>query len=406
MHVAYVHGAIERVTMREPIPSDLKDISFPVPIHYLDLATSHLDAASPLVSDGLVVFLSDGLPVGQAYIERPETAAALAERVVRRETLEHARHVAHTPVRNRDVSILICTKDRPEELRRCLASIPEQSLQPVEIIVVDNASAGDATRRVVEEAGATYVREDRVGLDYARNAAVRAARTEFVAFTDDDVVLHQRWLENLMKGFDLPEIACVTGLVLPGELATPAQFIFEKHWSFGRGYLRQDFNQDFYTRDTRYGAPVWTIGAGASQAFRRKVFDEIGLFDVRLDMGAAGCSGDSEYWNRLLHHGHVCRYEPTAVAWHFHRKDMKGLARQIHQYMSGHVAALLVQYQNTGHNGNLRRILISFPKYYAGRLRKRFRKGATSNNFFLKQEMLGSVNGAFYVLRRWKMPAW
>ncbi|MGO8425883.1 glycosyltransferase family 2 protein, partial [Rhizobium ruizarguesonis] len=94
--------------------------------------------------------------------------------------LEHARQVAQTPVRNRDVSILICTNDRPEELRRCLASIPKQSLSPVEIIVVDNASAGEATRRVVEESCATYVREDRVGLDYARNAAVRAARTEFV----------------------------------------------------------------------------------------------------------------------------------------------------------------------------------------------------------------------------------
>ncbi|MBB3134253.1 glycosyltransferase involved in cell wall biosynthesis [Rhizobium pisi] len=392
--------------MRETIPSDLKDISFPVPIHYLDLSSSQSQAISPPISDGLVVFMSDGLPVGQTYIERPETAAALAERIVQADTLAHARDIAQTPLRNRDVSILICTKDRPDQLRRCLASIPEQSLRPTEIIVVDNASAGDATRRVVEEAGATYVREDRVGLDYARNAALRAAKTEFVAFTDDDVVLHERWLENLMKAFDRPDIACVTGLVLPGELATPAQFIFEKHWGFGRGYLRQDFNRDFYISHARYGAPVWTIGAGASQAFRRKVFDEIGLFDVRLDMGAAGCSGDSEYWNRLLHHGHVCRYEPTAVSWHFHRKDMKGLAKQIYQYMSGHIAALLVQYQNTGNNGNLRRILVSFPKYYARRVRRRFRKGATSNDFFLKQEMLGSVNGALYVLRRWKMRAW
>ncbi|ACI56217.1 glycosyl transferase family 2 [Rhizobium leguminosarum bv. trifolii WSM2304] len=392
--------------MREPIPSDLNDINFPVPIQYLDLASCHLDGVSSPLSDGLVVFLSNGLPVGQAYLEMPETAAALAERVVRPETLEHIAQVAQTPLGNRDVSILICTKDRPEELRRCLASIPEQSLKPVEIIVVDNASSGDATRRMVEEAGVTYVREDRVGLDHARNAAIRAAKTEFVAFTDDDVVLHGRWLENLMKAFDRAEIACVTGLILPGELATPAQFIFETHWSFGRGYLRQDFDRDFYRLHDRYGAPVWTIGAGASQAFRRKVFEEIGLFDVRLDMGAAGCSGDSEYWNRLLHHGHVCRYEPTAVSWHFHRKDMKGLAKQIHQYMSGHIAALLVQYQNTGRSGNLRRILLSFPRYYAGRLRRRLRKGATSRDFFLKQEMLGSVHGAFYVLRRWKMPAW
>ncbi|AGS23000.1 glycosyltransferase family 2 protein [Rhizobium etli] len=392
--------------MQEIIPSDLATVNFPVPIHYLDLASHQPDAVTAPISAGLVVFLADGLPVGQAYVDRPEAAAELAGRAVRPDTLAHAREVAQQPLQKRDVSILICTKDRPEELRRCLASIPEQSLKPAEIIVVDNASSGDATRRVVEDAGATYVREDRVGLDFARNAAIRAAKTEFVAFTDDDVVLHQRWLENLMKAFDRPEIACVTGLILPGELATPAQFIFEKHWSFGRGYIRQDFNRDFYNSHARYGAPVWTIGAGASQAFRRKVFDEIGLFDVRLDMGAAGCSGDSEYWNRLLHHGHVCRYEPTAVSWHFHRKDMKGLAKQIYQYMSGHVAALLVQYQNTGNSANLRRIFISFPKYYAGRLRRRLRKGATSNDFFLRQEMLGSVNGALYVLRRWKMPAW
>ncbi|MFB2601707.1 glycosyltransferase family 2 protein [Rhizobium phaseoli] len=392
--------------MQEIIPSDLATVNFPVPIHYLDLASHQPDAVTAPISAGLVVFLADGLPVGQAYVDRPEAAAELAGRAVRPDTLAHAREVAQQSLQNRDVSILICTKDRPEELRRCLASIPEQSLKPAEIIVVDNASSGDATRRVVEDAGATYVRENRVGLDFARNAAIRAAKTEFVAFTDDDVVLHQRWLENLMKAFDRPEIGCVTGLILPGELATPAQFIFEKHWGFGRGYIRQDFGRDFYESHRRYSAPVWTIGAGASQAFRRKVFDEIGLFDVRLDMGAAGCSGDSEYWNRLLHHGHVCRYEPTAVSWHFHRKDMKGLARQIQQYMSGHIAALLVQYQNTGNGGNLRRILISFPKYFAGRLRKRLRRGATSHDFFLKQEMLGSVNGALYVLRRWKMRAW
>ncbi|MGO8426187.1 glycosyl transferase, partial [Rhizobium ruizarguesonis] len=76
--------------------------------------------------------------------------------------------------------------------------------------------------------------------------------------------------------------------------------------------------------------------------------------------------------------GPVCRHEPTAVAWPFPRKDMKGLAKQISHYMSGHVAALLVQYQHTGNNANLRRILLSFPNYYAGRLRRRLRKGTTS----------------------------
>lgn len=392
--------------MSDAIPSDMKDNVFPVPIRYLDLSSDDVGPNAPAISAGLVVFVSAGLPVGQAYIEGSEIPNALAARAVLPETIEHARNVMQAPIRNRDVSLLICTKDRPDELARCLASIPKQSLPPVEVIVVDNASAGDGTRRVVEAAGATYVRENRVGLDYARNAAVRAAKTEFLAFTDDDVVLHELWLENLMKAFDRPEIGCVTGLVLPGELSTPAQLIFETHWGFGRGYTRQDFGQDFYRQSASYGAPAWLIGAGASQAFRRQIFDDIGLFDVRLDMGAAGCSGDSELWNRLLHHGGTCRYEPTAVSWHFHRKEMKGLAKQIRQYMSGHVAALLIQYQNTGNRGNLRRILVALPRYYLRKLRKRLPRGATSDNFFLKEEMLGCLNGAWYVLRRWKMPAW
>ncbi|XAZ21036.1 glycosyltransferase (plasmid) [Sinorhizobium sp. B11] len=391
--------------MSDAVPRDMKDNVFPVPIQYLDLLDD-VRADARAVAAGLVVFTSDGLPVGQAFIKGPEELTELAANTVLTETTEHARIVMQTPIRNRDVSLLICTKDRPDELARCLASIPSQSLSPVEVIVVDNASAGDGTRRVVEAAGATYVREDRIGLDFARNAAVRAASTEFVAFTDDDVVLHERWLENLMKAFDRPEIGCVTGLVLPGELSTPAQLIFETHWGFGRGYKRLDFGPDFYRQSAPYGAPAWLIGAGASQAFRRQVFNDIGLFDVRLDMGAAGCSGDSEFWNRLLHHGRTCRYEPTAVSWHFHRKEMKGLAKQIRQYMSGHVAALLVQYQNTGNRGNLRRILVALPRYYFRKLKKRLPKGATSDDFFLKEEMLGCVNGAWYVLRRWKMPAW
>ncbi|MBB3659314.1 glycosyltransferase involved in cell wall biosynthesis [Rhizobium sp. BK650] len=392
--------------MSDAIPRDMKNNLFPVPIRYMDLSSDDVGANAPAIGAGLVVFVAEGVPVGQTYVEEPERPAVLAARTVLPETIEHARNVMQAPTTNRDVSLLICTKDRPDELARCLASIPRQSLPPVEVIVVDNASAGDDTRRVVEAAGATYVRESRVGLDYARNAAVRAAKTAFVAFTDDDVVLHECWLENLMKAFDQPEIGCVTGLVLPGELSTPAQLIFETHWGFGRGYKRLDFGPDFYLRSAPYGAPAWLIGAGASQAFRRQVFDDIGLFDVRLDMGAAGCSGDSELWNRLLHYGGTCRYEPTAVSWHFHRKEMKGLAKQIRQYMSGHVAALLVQYQNTGNRGNLRRILIALPRYYLRKLRKRLPTGATSDTFFLKEEILGCLNGAWYVLRRWKMPAW
>ncbi len=179
----------------------------------------------------------------------------------------------------------------PSALRQCLASLPQQTLAPREIIVVDNASRDTQTRDAALAAGAIYLREERPGLDFARNTGARHATSPIVAYTDDDVILHRAWLERLVAAFDAPQIAAVTGLVLPAELATESQRHFEAHWSFGRGYLRQDFDSARFAAAPDGVFPAWEIGAGASMAFRREVFERIGYFDERLDAGQAGCSG-------------------------------------------------------------------------------------------------------------------
>jgi GT2 family glycosyltransferase len=290
-------------------------------------------------------------------------------------------------------SVVICTRDRPEELAVCLSSLPRQSYPPQEIIVVDNASCGQQTRDVALAAGVTYVREDRPGLDIARNTGAVHATGDIVAYTDDDVLLHPRWLEQLVCAFDAPQISAVTGLVLPAELATEAQRHFETYWGFGKGYRNQDFDSLLFKSNGGRTFPAWDVGAGASMAFRREVFQSVGLFDERLDVGQAGCSGDSEYWYRLLASGHTCRYTPASVAFHFHRKTMEGLASQIHYYMRGHAAALLVQYERTGIAANRLQAYYYTPRWYAYRLlRKMLRLGDTGDSF-LKEEIGGYFSG-------------
>lgn len=134
-------------------------------------------------------------------------------------------------------------------------------------------------------------------------------------------------------------------------------------------------------------------------AFRRSIFDEIGLFDERLDVGAAGCSGDSEYWYRILAAGHTCRYEPGAVLFHHHRLAMAGLESQIFHYMRGHVAALMVQHERTGDRGNLRRAFLSMPLYYARQATARMIHGPTPRNRMLSQQVRGAAAGLLYYLR-------
>ena len=139
-------------------------------------------------------------------------------------------------------------------------------------------------------------------------------------------------------------------------------------------------------------------------AFRRETFRRVGLFDERLDVGAAGCSGDSEYWHRVLSHGGVCRYEPAAVAFRYHRREFAGLSRQIFAYMRGHAAALLVQYERSGNVGNLRRALRTMPGWYARRWLRWTLRGRVQSDLLLAEETRGFVSGLLFYIRAPRPP--
>ncbi len=353
------------------------------------------------MSNGMIVYWWNDRPVGHAFVggaTRQVPAAPIDPDVLSRIKTEE--QAAPRPVHS--ASVVICTRDRPDDLRRCLTSLSRQTYPAREIIVVDNAPRDDRTRKVTEAAGAIYVREDRAGLDYARNAGARRATSEIVAYTDDDVIVHPRWLERLVAAFDRPDLGSVMGLVLPAELATEAQRHFEEFWSFGRGYLRRDFDAASFAAWTNRVFPAWEVGAGASMAFRREVFDRVGFFDERLDAGQAGCSGDSEFWYRLLASGHPCRYEPRSVAFHFHRRTMDALSNQIFYYMRGHTAALLVQHERTGIATNRARALWLMPRSYCGRVLRALRGRKVATDRFLKEEIAGYVSGLLFYYRHRK----
>jgi len=309
-----------------------------------------------------------------------------------------------SPLAQASISIAICTRDRAEPLERCLRSLQKLDEAPLEIILIDNAPRTDDTQRVVEKMQAEmphlrYVLEPRPGLDAARNAGVRAATGDILAFTDDDVEVHPGWLSGLRRGFDMPQVMAVTGLVLPAELEYPSQVQFETKWSFGRGYCPITFDKKFFRPERADGVRVWDIGAGANMAFRREVFARVGGFDERLGAGASGCSDDSEFWYRVLAEGFECRYEPSAVVKHYHRSNDDGLSHQLHSYMKGHVAALLIQHQKYGHRGNLRRAFIQMPLYYAKLLAIRTRQGPSSWVGGLRDEVTGCVAGVDFYLK-------
>ncbi|MFN8467352.1 MAG: glycosyltransferase [Caldilineaceae bacterium] len=227
------------------------------------------------------------------------------------------------------VSVIVCTRNRPKNLAGCLAALQQQRCPPGEIIVVDNAPADERTRETAAAWSVRYVREDRAGLDFARNCGFRAAMHPIVAYVDDDARPAPDWVAVLAAAFAKNQVAAVTGNVAPAELATDAQCLFE--WDYGgmrHGFERWLFRRDLLSTTELLWANL--CGVGTNMAFRRQVLVELGGFDPALDVGGpAGGGGDLELFHRLVAAGYSLLYEPAAIVWHIHRRDRAGLRRQL-----------------------------------------------------------------------------
>jgi GT2 family glycosyltransferase len=377
------------------------------PCRIVNVTVSHpLWEASPGNERSMLAILwsDEHVPLG-GLVLRGEEMRNAPERVRRAAAqLVPARTMA--PASQASVSVVVCTRDRPTDLARCLDGLAASQHRPDEIIVVDNAPSTSAARDVVSiRPGVRYVLAPEPGLSRARNAGVANSAGELIVFTDDDAIVTPTWLERLVGPFADDGVEVVTGLVLPAELETPAQVVFERLGGFGRGFHRRDYGYDWYASHRRHGVPVWTFGAGASMGLRRSALDRVGGFDERLGPGAAGVSDDSEMWYRILASGGRCVYEPSAVVWHRHRREMAELQSQLYAYMRGHVTGLLVQHEVTGDKGNLWRLVVDLPKHY---LLQSFLAAGHPRDpraRCLPAEITGCIAGVLYYFRTPRSPA-
>jgi glycosyltransferase involved in cell wall biosynthesis len=226
------------------------------------------------------------------------------------------------------ISVVVCTRDRPELLQRCLQSLAKLDYPAYEVVVVDNASTSEQTRQVAEAAHVRCVREAIPGLNWARNRGLTAARHEIIAFTDDDVEVDPLWLRGIAAGFEDPSVKFVTGLVAPARMDTEAEFLFELcYGGMGKGPMPRRWDPALMSSRELIGAHH--LGVGANMAFRRALLTSLGGFDPGLDVGtAAHGGGDLDIFHRALMCGAVGRYEPRALVRHHHRRDMVALRRQ------------------------------------------------------------------------------
>jgi glycosyltransferase involved in cell wall biosynthesis len=215
-------------------------------------------------------------------------------------------------------------------LEACLDAVQALDYPDFDVLVVDNAPTTDETARLVRATPARYCREERPGLDWARNRGIAEATGEIMAFIDDDARPDPRWLSTVAAAFTEPEVMAVTGMVAPAELETRAQIVFE----LSLGGMTQSTRRRVIRRQELTSSQLlWSssYGVGTNMAFRRSVFDVERTFDPALDVGTpTRGGGDLEMFQRLVSLGYTLVYEPAALVWHVHRRTESELTRQVH----------------------------------------------------------------------------
>jgi glycosyltransferase involved in cell wall biosynthesis len=243
------------------------------------------------------------------------------------------------------ISVVVCTRDRPVTLDRCLSALQKVDYPEFEVIVVDNASRMGNVAQVVANRRFHYVREDRPGLDWARNRGVLEANHDLIAYIDDDAYATPGWLRGIAHGFANDKIMAVTGMVLPAELETQAQKDFENYGGMSKGFESFEVEWGNLHGPNRFWASSW--GVGANMAFRRQVFERVGMFDPALDVGTATRGGgDIEFFFRIVASGYRLRYEPAAMVQHVHRRSHEDLLNQIRDNGRALPAFLMVSVSN------------------------------------------------------------
>lgn len=367
----------------------------------VDIKNTHQSISPARMRDAIADQLSGKLTDLFMGDKTPHEEIDLIKKVIPTLDTSQSRRRISTSV---SVSVVIATYDRPEQLQQSLQSLQEQdSLHNIEIVVVDNHPSSGLTPPIVAQyPEVVLVSEARQGLAYARNAGFVHSSGDILVATDDDVIMPTDWIEQLVQPFERSDVAAVTGNVLPRELETEPQHLFEEYGGLGRGFNSIEAGPSWLRSSRRRAAPTWRLGATANAAFRSDVFrnPQIGLMDEALGPGMPSGVGEDTYlFYKIIKAGYTLVYEPNAYVWHSHRRDYKALRAQLYNYSKGHVSYHLTTLLRDGDRRAIFHLFFDLPLSYLRRVKRRIRGRSNYPVSLILLEIWGNMVGPFALWR-------
>ncbi|MEM2191863.1 MAG: glycosyltransferase family 2 protein [Archaeoglobaceae archaeon] len=210
-------------------------------------------------------------------------------------------------------SFIVVNYNGEKTIEKCINSILNQSIKNFELLVIDNASKDKSIEYLQEMAknGQLELIKNRENLGYIKavNFGIETTNSEFIALINNDAFIKEDWLEQmLLASKDETAGIFASKILYPNGLINSAGHVIYRGFAvMERGWFEKDSGQ--------YDDEVYVAGAcGAAAFYRRKLFEDIGLFDEDYFM----YNEDVDLSLRALLFGWKIRYVPKAVAYHLH----------------------------------------------------------------------------------------
>jgi len=217
------------------------------------------------------------------------------------------------------ISAVICTYNRYDVLDKAIESLMSQSLPSVEfeILIIDNSPDFDVSQKVKDAysdiENLRYVIEKIPGLSNARNVATQLAKSDFVAFLDDDAIASPQWLEKILEAIETfgDDVDVVGGRIDPIWEAARPKWLGDEllgnvsvvNWG---GVCRIASDDEWF--------------AGANITFRVKALQEHGGFATNLGRKGSGAillsNEESDLINKIKADNGTIVYQPEARVDH------------------------------------------------------------------------------------------
>jgi len=215
------------------------------------------------------------------------------------------------------ISVVIPTFNRPSTIGKAVKNILENTVQPDELIIVDQSQdklTFEALRVFIETGSVTYIKEAFPSLSKAKNIGWRKATGDVIAFTDDDATVGLDWIENIKRSFEQKgsNIGVMGGKVIPLYEEKNPNWTFPKKWE----YFLPVYDQGNSLESFKEGA----FPAGVNYSIYRSLLEKFNGFDEAIGPQAGRkiqipCE-DAELALRLKQSGFNLVYNPDCVVYH------------------------------------------------------------------------------------------